>query len=422
MASALWSMPVLRLVATDRCRVAAPWFKWARPTDPTARLKKLAVHLERNRLPRVSSFEQAIAALIYLPLSLVAIAGGIRRWGHALGSSYGFSRMRQFTHLLKYSWRLGVSPRMYYQMRLHRHPWNDVGRFFLDQPELHHLQRHLAPADIEVLEDKLKFDHKARAGGLPCVPIYAVWSGGTPRAAGGETLPESLPRENLFVKPVSSYSSSGVMGFSYDRTTRTFQGENRSWTEHELLLHLRHLSATRDLLVQPWLKNRQDIAAFSTGALCNVRLVTGRYPNGKIVPIMGAFRFPWKSKLSCAEPGITLCSGIDLETGRMHAAEAKDPALGRLERHPVSRQLIDGFVFPDWREMVAIGEQAHRVWPDFAFIGWDLALTDLGTFILEGSCLWGGNLAQMSGSRPLGLTAFPEIYFANLAAKGSAVA
>jgi hypothetical protein len=149
--------------------------------------------------------------------------------------------------------------------------------------------------------------------------------------------------------------------------------------------------------------------------------VTGRHPNGRVDVLMAALRFPLSSQLTCAEKDTTLCAAVDLKTGRLHAAESKHPGLGRLARHPVSGQLIEGFPVPRWDEMIAHVAAAHVHWPDFPFIGWDISDTSEGLFLLEGSSLWGGFLAQMSGSRPLGLTPFATIYQANLARRGASL-
>jgi hypothetical protein len=116
-----------------------------------------------------------------------------------------------------------------------------------------------------------------------------------------------------------------------------------------------------------------------------------------------------------------LCAAVDLVTGRLHAAESKHPGLGRLTHHPVSGQAIEDFLVPRWNEMVAQVITAHAYWPDFPFIGWDVSDTNDGIFFLEGSSLWGGFLAQMSGSRPLGLTPFASIYQASLAQRGASI-
>ncbi len=44
------------------------------------------------------------------------------------------------------------------------------------------------------------------------------------------------------------------------------------------------------------------------------------------------------------------------------------------------------------------------------FVGWDVVDTDRGLMLLEANLIWGGNLAQMAGNLPLGLTEFSEIF------------
>jgi hypothetical protein len=410
-------MPVFRLVATDRCRVEAPWFVWSHHSDPVARLRHLALQLERSHYRRVTTFEQIAAAMLYFPVSLISILRAWRRWGKNLNACYGHSRSQQIRQLVIYAWRLGMCPRMYYHLRLHRHSWRTTGRYFLDQPELHHLQRHIAPDDIDQLEDKLRFAQRMQRTGLPLAPVFTVWRDGRPESIDGEPLPRTLPARDLFVKPVQSYSSAGVQGYRYDPGRRLYQDAQHAWTETRLMERLAFLSRTRPLLVQPWLENDRSLRGFSESALCNFRVVTGRYPEGATVPIMAAFRFPWQSELSCAEPGITLCAAVDLAHGTLRAAEAKDPAIGRLQQHPLTGQKIEGFVLKEWHAVLELALKAHEHWPEFPFVGWDIALTNEGCCLLEGSCLWGGTLAQMSGNPPLGLTPFPAIYLAHLAAR-----
>ena len=415
MSSRLWSLPVFRLLATDRCRVAAPWFIWAQRRDRTSALHQLAVALEQSRLGRITQLEQAAAAIVYFPLSVVTIVRALRRWGRGLLAAYGVSRTRQCAQLAAYAWRVGVCPRMYYQMRLHRHSWKETGRHFIDQPELHHLQRLLAPGELDELENKLRFHERAMRHTLPVVPILAVWRDGQHIPLGADLSGRPLPKHDIFVKPAQGYSSAGVMGYRFNPATGHFRDERRVWTPDELVAEFGVRSRGQALLVQPWLRNAPELDGFSAGALCNFRVVTGRHPDGGIRPVMAAFRFPWRSRLSCAEPGITLCAGVALENGILSAAEAKEPAIGRLVRHPVSGRQIEGWRIASWSSVLATALAAHVHWAEFPFIGWDVAVTDGGIRLLEGSSLWGGTLAQMSGSAPLGLTAFPEIYFANLA-------
>jgi hypothetical protein len=414
MPSHVWTWPVFRLLATDRCRVAAPWFHWARTDDDVSRLRRLAIEQECTALGQVSALERSLAAVVYLPLSVVAIVSALRSTGVSLAAKYGVSRTRQFFDLLTYAWRLGLPPRAYYQLRLHRHHWRRSGRFFFEQSELHHLQRHISPADIGALENKERFALRALQHDLPLAPVIAVWRRGRPFLLDGKPASEGLRRRDLFIKPADGYSSRGVIGVRFDRLTGEFHDGQQRWSPRELSIELAQRSRQRTWLVQPWLENRADLRGFSESALCNIRVVTARKPGGRVVPITAAFRLPWKSGISSSEPGITLCASIDLGTGVLRAAEARDPAIGRMTRHPKSGQRIEGFVLKGWSHVLETALGAHGAWPEFPFIGWDFALTSRGLVLLEGGPLWGAALAQIAGSGPLGLTPFPRIYLANL--------
>jgi hypothetical protein len=414
MPSPVWSWPVFRLLATDRCRVAAPWFHWATTDDDVSRLRRLAVEQECAAVGASTALERAAAAILYLPLSLGAIVTALRANGVALQTSYGVSRVRQFFDLLAYAWRLGLPPRAYYHLRLHRHPWKRSGRYFFDQSELHHLQRYISPPDIGALEDKERFAARASRHGLPLAPTIAVWRGGRPFQPDGKPAHDGIRRRDLFIKPADGYRSADVVGVRFDRIAGEFYDDTRRWSPRELSTELAGRSRKRTWLVQPWLENRGDLRGFSASALCNVRVVTARKPGGKRLPLMAAFRFPWKSEVSSSEPNVTLCASIDLETGVLRAAEARDPAIGRLVRHPKSGQRIEGFLLKGWPHLLESAFAAHDAWPEFPFIGWDFAFTSRGLVLLEGGPLWGATLAQIAGSGPLGLTAFPRIYLTHL--------
>jgi len=402
-----WNLPILRLTATDRCRAAAPWFRWARADDAASRLRRRANAIERRKLGAEHPLEQAAAAMLHLVLAPVRNTLALFQWGRALRARYAVPYHRQWFQLLACSVGLGLRPQVYYYLRLHRsRAWDEV----IDPSELHHLQREISPGGHEPLEDKLQFAGRANQAGLPVVPLLAVWRNG--REESSADAP-SLCR-SLFVKRARSYSSIGVMAFRYNPVTGAHHDDNRRYSLAELRELLRRESRDKVLLVQPRLCNHPDLSGFSPEALCNYRVITGRHPDGATELISAALRFPLHSRVTCGERDLTLCAAVDLATGRLHRAEAKEVALGPLARHPVTAQPIEGWPVPRWDDLRALAVRAHAAWAEFPFIGWDIADTSDGPVLLEGSPLWGGYLAQMSGSRPLGASAFPAIYSAHL--------
>lgn len=407
--TSLWNLPVLRLIATDRCRVAAPWFHWHRGRDEASWLRRRANALECAKLGATHPVEHALAAAIYLPLSVPRLLLALRKMGRSLHHTRQVSYLRQCGHLWFCAWRLGLRPQVYYYLRLHGQRWPECWQQVIDPAELHHLQREISPPDFGPLENKHRFTTRGRAQGLPVIPSLAIWTNGVCADDAADL------RRDLFVKRTLSYASAGVMAFHYNAITGAHHDATRRYTRHELAEKLRAASIGHTLLVQPRLQNHPDLEGFSTGALCNYRIVTGRHPDGRIEVLLAALRFPLNSEITCAESDTTLCAAVDLATGRLNAAESKDTAAAPLTHHPRTGQPIAGFAVPRWSEMVALACTAHAAWPDFPFIGWDVSDTSSGLVLLEGGCLWGGYLAQMSGSPPLGLTPFGHIYQAHLA-------
>jgi hypothetical protein len=386
---------------------------WARGTDATSHLRRVANKLERQRLKADGAVEQCLAALLHLPLTIPRIAIFLSRRGFETRAAYGVSYFRQALQLMRCSYRYGLSPLVYYYLHLHRYPAHPRWREVIDPSELHYLQHATAPAHVDVIEDKLLFTRHAELHALPIIPVLGVWVDGAMESPSTDVL-ATLQRD-IFVKRARSYSSQGVRGFSYDASTQRFRDTERSYSGSELMIELQTSSRNFTLLAQPWLRNHPDISGFSTGALCNYRIVTGRYPDGRIVIVLAILRFPIESELTCAERDTTLCAAVDLETGRLHAAETKRADLGQVTRHPKTGQPIEGFVVPRWEEIKATAIAAHATLPEFPFIGWDLCDTNEGIRVLEGGFLWGGYLAQLGGSLPLGATPFASIQTSLLA-------
>lgn len=408
----IWSYRVLRLVAYDRCRVASLWFAWRYGRNNAAYLRRLACLIEQNHFVNVRTWECCVAAVLHLPLAVVQSWFALRRHGAGLRSAYEVSRPSQLARMLWLAWRHGIRPQTYYYLRLHRQPLHQAA-LYLDPAELHHLQRAITTAPTDRIEDKLEFHRAAAAADLPVTPLIAIFSHGRMESSPLTSLFADW-EQNLIVKPTNGYSSAGLRGFRFHQGHYTCATTGQVFTLPELERELLSTSADQVLLVQPWLRNSSRIAGFSTSALCNFRVVTGRSPAGRCEILMAALRFPIRSELTCAEANVTLCAAVDFATGALSAAEAKDPAVGRLDTHPMTGQQIEGHVIASWPDIRALALRAHEAFPEFPFIGWDIVDSDHGLLLLEGSTLWGGNLAQMSGSAPLGGSRFAELYLENL--------
>ena len=112
-----------------------------------------------------------------------------------------------------------------------------------------------------------------------------------------------------------------------------------------------------------------------------------------------------------------IAAPIDLETGTLGTAVAKNPCRYNLTHHPDSGAPIDGFVMPFFRESLQAALTAHACFPWVPFVGWDVVVTNHGPQLLEANPDWGVELAQIVTDVPLGKTRYPEIYLEHLDAQ-----
>jgi Sugar-transfer associated ATP-grasp len=76
--------------------------------------------------------------------------------------------------------------------------------------------------------------------------------------------------------------------------------------------------------------------------------------------------------------------------------------------HPDSGAAIEGQSLPHWPAVKELAVAAHTAFPRMPSVGWDIAITDDGPVLLEGSGVWCVDLAQMSHRLPLGKTPIPS--------------
>jgi hypothetical protein len=402
------SRPVLRLLAFDHCRTLAPWCAVRSGTTPTLQVRRIAHELEQSASPRPTRIEAGLAQMLNLVYSLRQIlivwrpaAAGVRR-------HYGITRGRQFIDLLRTVWHGNLMPRGYYFQRFFRQADPAAYLQVIDHRELQLLLRAIhRGADTTILDDKAAFHAFCAEHGLPTPPILAMYINGHCKLA-----PESEDgwRVDLFSKPSRSYSSRGIACWRYDASRDQHTDGKTHLDRSALQALLAAQSGENCLIVQPRIQNSSDLAPISANALANCRVVTARQPDGTIRVLLAVLRMGVGEAITSDEPSKSFCAAINVETGELGLADAKQAEHGSFTHHPESKAPITGNKLSHWSEMKAIALRAHAQLPQMIFIGWDVIDTANGPMLLEGNVVWGGNLAQMAGNLPLGATGFPEIF------------
>jgi hypothetical protein len=266
--------------------------------------------------------------------------------------------------------------------------WNDL-------PALAELNRRLG-ADNADVQDKDRFAGICAKGGFPHVQTLAVFDRGAQIYPATPFLPAA---PNIWVKALRLKGGAGSAKWNKD-------GETYCDNEGRRLSAMKLVEAFRkqDCIVQPLIENHAVIQQMSNGALAALRIVTGMNVNGQAEFVTSLIGLPHGAHATSIA---SIVCGIDPDSGRIRYAAM--PNGSPITHHPDTGAPIIGVVLPFWADSVALVRRAHAVaFNRFAFLGWDVALTEGGPVLLEANSGWGAIFHQMLDG-PLGHTVFSRL-------------
>lgn len=368
---------------------------------------------------------------------LPAVAKQTLKYGKGLKHASGMSRVELFLDAWAFCSREECWPASYFKYRLYRPERRRFGSRFLDERIALPVMKHVNDRDdVAVLDDKLKFAAACARFGLPHVETIAYFEQGNIVEAQFAT-PSDLPRGDLFIKSTNLLCGRGIMRWRYDAVTGRYEHDGVSLSAVELVERVRIMSAVgtavplwkrvrayvprlgyeleredrkpRPYIMQRELRNHPDMAPFTNGALCTVRVVTAREASAEPQLIIAVLRMPTGlSRVDNFAAG-GIAAPIDMPSGRLGKAVYKDPRKPDVEAHPNSGQRIDGETLPFWSEVKELSLRAHRAFPRVATVGWDVAITTEGPKLIEANPGFCVEVVQMAHGKPLGDTTWPAL-------------
>jgi len=237
------------------------------------------------------------------------------------------------------------------------------------------------------LADKVRFQARCRAAGLPHPETVATLVGG--RLMSGL---DPAGRE-LVAKPADGEGGDGVV----------MLGEYAD--AEDLAARLPPDLRTRRgaTVIQPRIATHPELADLALNALPTVRVVTILDEAGRPEVVSATFRFA-----SVPEAAVDnmkaggLIAAVDLETGVLGPA-CRGYGGGDHAAHPVTGAAIVGRILPDWAAVKALALRAHaEAFADYALIGWDIAMAPDGPLLIEGNGKPGVLMPQRAARRGLG--------------------
>jgi Sugar-transfer associated ATP-grasp len=268
--------------------------------------------------------------------------------------------------------------------------------YWTDLPALGALnaRRGANPRDVQ---DKHRFADICARATLPHMETLAAFDRGR-QVAGEEPFAPMHPR--LFVKSLRGKGSMGAECW-------TREGDRYRNTQRTVVRapELAEVLRQSDCIVQPYCENHSSLVPITNGALACLRILTGIDRAGHTELIWAMLSLPFGA-LKSSTGGI-VCR-LAPETGTMTRAITIGTGRDAIS-HPDTGALLIGITVPFWRDSIALATRAHATaFSRFAFLGWDVALTETGPVLLETNGGWGALHHQMLDG-PIGHTAFSRL-------------
>lgn len=358
----------------------------------------------------------ALAHILFGPFA-VDVARLLIWWCETSGpvkKATGISRWFQFFDVIKRTWPERLHGQIYYMFELYR-PEEHLRRGeYLTRWETKNglfrlLRRELIDKSVprSNLRDKVSFTEKLLKNGLPGIPVVASFDGG--KSTPAEIDPAALQRD-LFTKLRAAKGAQGAGLIKYLGNDGYRYG-GRDYDRAALLAQLAEQSKEASLIVLPYLTNHPDIAGLSGETLMAVRTFSMLNEQGEpeivfaMLRILGKLEPTWHSRIEWAAP-------VNLETGALGllTGDVPEAFTARHTHHPVTGHRVEGLILPFWQQLRTTALTAHReLTMDRLVIGWDIAITPNGPYILEGNVLPDVTFPQRVGHRPFGQSRYGEI-------------
>lgn len=201
---------------------------------------------------------------------------------------------------------------------------------------------------------------------------------------------------------------------SYGRgMVRFHRADEMLYDDHGQLLEPRQLlddllADNQIYILQPALKPHESLRPIMPGkGLGSARIITVTR-GGQTSVVFACIKIPIGDNISdnwvVGRAG-NLLADIDIASGIIGRCFAPSKTQGNLiepcVRHPESRQLITGFEFPYWREMINTAQQAALKFDSLVTVGWDIALCEEGPTLLEANWRYDFDLLQTTSRKGL---------------------
>lgn len=319
----------------------------------------------------------ALAAVAASPIAWPVLAAA-RSWrlsGRLCRGQGKRARIGRFARMLRVALEHRLNPIDCYRFALEGRGVgaSSIREYVSESLALPLLARRNDPLAARIVADKLEFAEFCRARCIAAVPA-------SPPSA--ELL--ASVREDIFIKPRRGSRGDGVERWDWTGSgfRRAFDGPDLR--PDALAARIRELSASREYIVQPRLRNHPEIDDLSAGSAIVFRILTVRI-EGAVEMIAPIAQLPCSCETGSGWRERVLPVSVKVDTGVLRASLGAGWKTVRERGHPLADKDFLGRRIPDWSEGVALVRKAHDALPGLVAVGWDLVFAPDGPVLIEGN-------------------------------------
>ncbi len=316
------------------------------------------------------------------------------------------SKPRIFLDLLWWLVRFGEVNAYYYYYGFDR-KHGDRMEEYIDYPNFKRIRntynnrvaigRHAASYEC-ILKDKFVFSQVLKALGFPTPAVIAFCLGdrvhwtAPPRITGYDEL-GSVERLDAFCKPFLGECAEGAFRLTVEGKKLLRNGEEISIEELRRALR-------EGYIVQEYVVQHPRLAEMHAHSVATLRLVTIA-SGGEIALLESCLKIGTGGIVVSNFAAGGLIGEADPATGKLvkDFYGKPDHGGGRVQRHPDSGIVFEGFEVPFYFEAVAMAKDLQRRLYGLRSIGWDIAIGPDGPIIIEGNDNWELTQTPLTGMR-----------------------
>lgn len=374
--------------------------------------QRWADHPKEKRVGGVQFIKWLAADVVYLAKWNLNLFLQLRAFGTAVKNYSGLSFYQQWKRMAYLVFKVRVDSntlRIYHLFEDDR--WKKVHTYSFNRHTMvqNEFLGYPYQEELDCFRDKRKYYEFCKNNSINTAEVYAVIDEGKEVFSNPET--GLIPSEDLFVKELKGSGGRGGMRFTF--SDGIFKNrEGKEFKKGELENYLKDISNEGvPIIIQEVLQNHKEWRKFTNGSLATCRIVTGRSPHNQneIIPFFAALRMPFgDSEVDNYSTG-GIAAEVDIETGIMSKAITPKPigSVFSFDAHPDTDEQITGEKVYKWDELVEVAKETHKNFKSLS-IGWDIALTTQGFYIVEGNSFWMSGSIEGTSGKSFYETSYPE--------------